>query len=220
MIDLHTHTIFSDGALIPSEMARRAEYAGLTAIGLTDHGDSSNLDFIVPRLVAVAAELNQVLSLTVIPGIEITHVHPSLIKKTVAQARSCGAKLIIVHGETLAEPVAPGTNLAALNAGVDVLAHPGLITEEEVLVAREKGVLLEISARLGHCLANGHVAVLAKKYGAKLVVNTDSHSPGDLIDAAAARRVVLGAGLNEDDFKQMQENAAIFLDIFKESCYG
>ncbi|HEY3347739.1 MAG TPA: PHP domain-containing protein, partial [Nitrospirota bacterium] len=47
MIDLHTHTLFSDGVLIPAELVRRAEVKGYEAIGLTDHADSSNIDFIV-----------------------------------------------------------------------------------------------------------------------------------------------------------------------------
>ncbi len=211
MIDLHSHSVFSDGVLIPSELARRAEYAGLSALGITDHGDSSNIDFIVPRIVSVATELNQVLNLTVIPGIEITHVHPSLIAETANRARSYGARLIIVHGETLAEPVASGTNAAAIAADVDVLAHPGLIAEAEVVAARDRGVLLEISARSGHCLANGHVAALARRHGAKLVINTDTHAPSDLIDADTARRIVRGAGLTDADFAAMQENAAAFL---------
>ncbi|MBC2695041.1 MAG: PHP domain-containing protein, partial [Desulfobacteraceae bacterium] len=70
MIDLHTHTIFSDGVLIPSELVRRAEFIGLKGIGLTDHGDFSNIDFIVPRIVAIAEKLNSVLSIKVVPGIE------------------------------------------------------------------------------------------------------------------------------------------------------
>lgn len=211
MIDLHTHSIFSDGVLIPSELARRAEYAGLKALGITDHGDSSNIDFIVPRIVSVAEELNKVLNLTVVPGIELTHIHPSLIAATADQARSCGARIILVHGETLAEPVAAGTNAAAISADVDILAHPGLISEADVQVAKEKGVLLEISARAGHCLANGHVAALARKYGARLVINTDTHAPSDFISTDTARQVVRGAGLTDNDFDAMQANAAALL---------
>ncbi|MFO7560170.1 MAG: histidinol phosphate phosphatase domain-containing protein [Desulfobacterales bacterium] len=211
MIDLHTHSIFSDGVLIPSELARRAEAAGLKAIGLTDHGDSSNIDFIIPRIVKVAAELNRVMGITVIPGIEITHVPPQFIAGIAATARKLGAKIIIVHGETIVEPVAPGTNRAALESDIDILAHPGLISEEEVLAAKKKGILLEISARKGHSLTNGHVAALAKKHEAGLVINTDTHAPGDMINSSQALRVVLGAGLTETDFHAMQKNAAAFL---------
>ena len=59
MIDFHTHTLFSDGILVPSELVRRAEVMGYRAIGLTDHVDSSNLEFVVPRIVRVAQELNK-----------------------------------------------------------------------------------------------------------------------------------------------------------------
>jgi len=211
MIDLHTHSIFSDGALIPSELVRRAEFAGLKGIGITDHGDLSNLDFIIPRIVAIAKELNRVVNIKVIPGIEITHVSPSLIANNARKARSLGAKIIIVHGETIVEPVAAGTNRAALDADIDILAHPGLISEEEVLIAKEKGIFLEISARKGHSLTNGHIAKLAGKIGAKLVINTDAHDPNDLIDKSMAQRIVCGAGLTRNDFEMMQENASFFL---------
>lgn len=211
MIDLHTHSIFSDGVLIPSELARRAEHAGLKGIGITDHGDLSNIDFIIPRMVDIAQELNKVLPITVIPGIEITHVPPDLIAKTTQKARDLGAKIIIAHGETIAEPVAPGTNRAFLDADIDVLAHPGLITEDEVLIAKEKGIFLEISARKGHSLTNGHVARLAQKIGAQLVINTDAHAPQDLIDQNLAKQIVRGAGLTEQDFEIMQQNASRFL---------
>lgn len=211
MIDLHTHTIFSDGELIPSELVRRAEVAGLSGIALTDHGDISNIEFIIPRIIAVAAELNSVMNIRVVPGIELTHVPPSLIGEVAKKARLLGARIIVAHGETIAEPVAPGTNRAALEADIDVLAHPGLITEEEAVIARDRGILLEITVRKGHSLTNGHVARMALKTGAQMVVNTDSHSPGDLIDATQALKVVRGAGLTEENFGAMQKNAAEFL---------
>ena len=54
MIDLHTHTFFSDGELVPAEHLRRVEVLGYEAVAITDHADSSNLDFIsalvIPRI--------------------------------------------------------------------------------------------------------------------------------------------------------------------------
>jgi histidinol phosphatase-like PHP family hydrolase len=212
MIDLHTHTFFSDGALVPSELVRRAQHRGLTGIAITDHGDTSNIDFIIPRIVAAAEDLNRVLTgIRVVPGIELTHVPPALIPEATARSRSLGARIVLVHGETLVEPVAPGANAAAIEAGVDVLAHPGLIPPELADAAARKGILLEITARKGHSLSNGHVARLARDVGAEMVIDTDAHDPGDLIDAAFALSVVRGAGLSEADFHRMQENAAVFL---------
>lgn len=211
MIDLHMHTVFSDGVLIPAELARRAEHKGLTQIAITDHGDLSNLDFIIPRMLAVTEELNAVMSIQILAGIEITHVPPVRIPATIRRARDLGAQIVIVHGETIVEPVAPGTNRAAIDGGADILAHPGLISEAEVQAAKTNDVLLEITARKGHSLTNGHVARLAEKIGAKMVINTDSHAPGDLIDNYLARQIVRGAGLTEADFSIMQANAAALM---------
>lgn len=207
MIDLHTHTLFSDGELLPSELVRRAEIIGYRAVALTDHADSSNLDWIIPRIVQACQDLNAHWKIRAIPGIELTHLPPGIIGPMVEKARVLGARLVVVHGESVVEPVPPGTNRKALEAGVDILAHPGLISEEEVLLAREKKVFLEISARKGHCLANGHVARLAQKCGAPMILNTDSHSPDDLITLDKARVVALGAGLEEEDFSRMLQNS-------------
>ena len=170
MIDLHTHTLFSDGDLLPAELVRRAEEIGYEAIALTDHADSSNLDWIVPRLVQVCRDLNRHRPIRAVPGIELTHLPPEMIAAMVKEARGLGAQIVVVHGETVVEPVPPGTNREAIEAGADILAHPGLITKEEVLRAKEKNVLLEITVRKGHSLGNGHVARLAKKIGARLVL--------------------------------------------------
>ncbi len=213
MIDLHTHSIFSDGELIPAELVRRAESFGYRAIAITDHMDSSNMDFIIPRIVRIAEELNRVQSVKVIPGAELTHVPPELIPEKIVYARQLGAKIVVVHGETLVEPVKEGTNEAAINGGVDILAHPGLISEEEVRLAAEKRVFLEISARKGHSLANGHVARLAVKYKAPLVINTDAHSPDDLITRTFAEKVLLASGLDKEIIKDVFLNAEKLIKI-------
>jgi putative hydrolase len=211
MIDLHTHTLFSDGELLPSELVRRAEMIGYEAVALTDHADSSNLDWIVPRLVQVCGDLNRWWKIRAIPGIELTHVPPEMIGGLAEKARTLGARLVLVHGETVVEPVPPGTNRKAIESGVDILAHPGLITEEEISLARKQKVALEISARKGHSLANGHVARMARKFGVPLVLNTDSHSPDDLITREKALKVALGAGLGPDEFEEMLQESRRFV---------
>jgi len=207
MIDLHTHTFFSDGELIPSELIRRAESAGYKAIAITDHADTSNFDFLISRSIRVCRDINKRKEIKAIPGIEITHVHPEDIETAAAEARKLGAKIIVVHGETITEPVMPGTNKKALMSDIDILAHPGLISDDEAELAAEKGIYLEITARKGHSITNGHVAALAKKHGAKMVIITDSHSPSDLITLEYARKVILGAGLNEKDCNDIFSNS-------------
>ncbi len=207
MIDLHTHTTFSDGELIPAELVRRATKAGYQGLAITDHADPSNLHLILDNLLPFAKQAGPFLDLNLIVGVELTHVPPPLIPDMVEQARAAGAMLVVVHGETIVEPVARGTNLAAIEAGVDVLAHPGLITEQEVLLAAEKGVHLEITTRKGHSLTNGHVAAMARRFGAKLVIDNDAHAPGDLISQELRRQVALGAGLSQEEYLEAERNA-------------
>jgi histidinol phosphatase-like PHP family hydrolase len=211
MIDLHTHTFFSDGELVPAEHLRRVEVLGYTAVAITDHADSSNLDFIIPRIIRAAKDLNKYSKTRLLAGIELTHVPPGQIAELVSAARELGAEVVVGHGETVVEPVAPGTNMASIMAGVDVLAHPGFITEEEAALAAKKGVLLELSGRKGHSLTNGHVAKIALAANAKLVVNADAHGPGDFMTAERAKIVALGSGISEESYAQIRSNMSQFV---------
>lgn len=212
MIDLHTHSLFSDGELLPAELIRRAAVTGYKAIAITDHVDQSNIDMVIPRIVKALKSLKGHIPITALPGAEITHVPPALISSLVKEARQLGAKIIVVHGETIAEPVEQGTNKAAIEAGADILSHPGLISTEDLLFAKEKGVALEITSRKGHSLANGHVAKEAIKFGATLVINTDTHSPGDLITRETARKILLAAGIDENRIESVFENSKAIVE--------
>ena len=213
MIDLHTHSIFSDGELVPAEHLRRVESMGYEAVAITDHADSSNMDFIIPRIVRVAEDLNRFSKTRLIPGIELTHIPPGMFAELVSRARELGARIIVGHGETVMEPVAPGTNRAAIEAGVDILAHPGFITEEEALLAAEKNIYLELSGRKGHSLTNGHVAKIAAKTGALLVVNADAHGPGDFMSVKMAETVALGAGLTLERYEKLRKVMAVLAGV-------
>jgi putative hydrolase len=199
-IDLHSHSFFSDGALLPSEHLRRAFVKGHAAMAITDHADASNLEELADRLLRFARQQGGDFALTFIPGVELTHVAPRSIATLAHAARELGLGIVVVHGETIVEPVAPGTNAAAVACPhVDLLAHPGLITLEAARLAAANDVYLEISARGGHSLANGHVARVARQAGAKLVVDTDAHEPSDMIDQWMARLVAAAAGLDDDE---------------------
>ncbi len=202
MFDFHCHSVFSDGELIPAEIWRRVKVLNYTAIAITDHADPSNFEFILENLLKIKVSF-QGLTPRMLVGIEITHVPPELIPELIKRAREKGADLVVVHGETIVEPVAEGTNRAAILGGADILAHPGLISEEEVKLAAEKGVFLEISGRKGHSFTNGHVVKLAKKYGAPLVINSDAHSPSDFLTKDLALKIALGAGLTLEETENL-----------------
>lgn len=213
MIDLHTHTFFSDGVLGPSEHARRALQAGYRVLGITDHADFSNLEQIRDGMSRFRQDMEGCgWDIQLIPGVEITHVPASRMERIVTRARDLGIPLLIVHGETPVEPVEPGTNRAAIECNVDILAHPGLITETDVRLAAENNVSLEITARKGHSLTNGHVAKLALAQGAPLVCDTDAHAPGDFFTPRLRELVLLGAALDRDAISALEDNTRRLVD--------
>jgi putative hydrolase len=207
MIDLHTHSLFSDGVLVPSELVRRAAVTGYEVIAITDHADASNLDFTIPRVAAACRELTRRWKITALPGIELTHIPPETYSELTARARSLGAVIVVAHGETPVEPVHPGTNRAAIEAKVDILAHPGFLTTDDARLAVQNGVCLEITSRKGHSLTNGHVAKTAMEAGALLVIDSDSHEPGDLITDEFARAVLRGAGMHTQGIETAFRNS-------------
>ena len=83
-----------------------------------------------------------------------------------------------------------------------------MLSPEEAKLAAEKGIFLEISARKGHSLTNGHVAKLALQTGARLIVDSDSHTVGDLLTDAFASDVAHGAGLDDAACKSVLTSSA------------
>ncbi len=208
MFDLHTHSTFSDGVLIPSEVLRRAFAANYSGIAITDHADFSNYKLILDNLLNLKEKIASISPLEFIAGIEITHVIPEQIPQLAEEAKNNGADIVIVHGETIAEPVAEKTNYFAVSSEhVDILAHPGLILEKDVKLAKKNNIALEITTRKGHSLTNGYVYKIAKKFGVKLVLNNDAHIPSDFVSPEQAEKIVLGCGGSSEDFEIMQNNS-------------
>jgi histidinol phosphatase-like PHP family hydrolase len=188
-------------------LIRRAVVHGYEAIALTDHVDYTNVEHVL-GCVQKAKYIEDVWDIKVLSGVEITHVPPEKIAPLAKMARKLGAEIVVVHGESPVEPVAPGTNAASVKCpDVDILAHPGFITIEDAYTAEENGVCLEITARNGHNRANGHVTRIGKLAGATLVVDTDAHSPYDLITDETALQVAMGAGLEEYEAHKVLENS-------------
>lgn len=199
IIDLHTHSFFSDGELCPAELVQRAKVKGYSVLAITDHADFSNYRMNLDNLLAAKEQLDSD-EMAVLIGVEITHVLPRHMESMIMKCREAGAELIVVHGETIVEPVAKGTNEAAIKSGADVLGHPGFISPECVKAAAERPIFLELTLRRGGCLTNGYVAKMAKEFGAKLCISTDGHSPSDLFpNFETYKNIALGAGLSLDE---------------------
>ena len=196
--DFHTHTSLSDGDFSPMELIRRAVVNDYQAIALTDHVSLGELSRVIQEVTEVCTLARSYWNILAIPGVELTHLPPQAIAEAARRAKELGAWLVVVHGETIFEPVEKGTNLAALQSpNVDLLAHPGLLSLEEAQLAANNGVFLEICARQGHCLTNGHVASLALQAGAKLLLSSDAHSDQDLLTTPLTDAIVHGTGLDD-----------------------
>ena len=66
-IDLHTHTIHSDGYLTPEELVQKAKEANLAAIAVADHENTDGID--------PAIKVGKKLGIEIVPAVEITS-HP------------------------------------------------------------------------------------------------------------------------------------------------
>ncbi|RZN63485.1 histidinol phosphate phosphatase domain-containing protein [Methanonatronarchaeum sp. AMET6-2] len=198
--DFHIHSTYSDGELLPSEIAERYRVNGYSAIAITDHIDFSNLD-VISKLKKLSREID---SPRFVVGAELTFTPPDKIGKLARKARDNGADLIVMHGESPVEPVPEKTNIKAVRSGeVDIIAHPGFIDEETAVKAREKDVFLEVTSRGGHNLTNGHVVKMALEKKTPLIINSDAHRLGDLLTKERTKKVGLGAGLNEKQLKKV-----------------
>jgi histidinol phosphatase-like PHP family hydrolase len=203
MYDLHTHSILSDGEMLPTELVRRMAVIGYSTVAIADHADASNISSVVATLLEVK-ESARLYGIRLLAGVEITHVPPAQIAMLARRAKAEGADIVVVHGETPVEPVAAGTNHAACSCtDVDVLAHPGLVTIGDAKLAAQNGIALELTSRGGHNRTNGHVASVARKASCQLVVDSDAHAPHDLLDERARIVVAKGAGLSDAECKSV-----------------
>ncbi len=67
------HSLFSDGELLPSELARRAANLNHEVIAITDHVDYSNVEQI-PQIQKAIDDINANWNIKVVLGAEVTHV--------------------------------------------------------------------------------------------------------------------------------------------------
>jgi 3',5'-nucleoside bisphosphate phosphatase len=66
-VDLHSHTLFSDGSLTPAELVRLARTNGVRTLSVTDHDHVGGID--------EALEVGDTVGIEIIPGIELSIAH-------------------------------------------------------------------------------------------------------------------------------------------------
>ena len=150
--ELHCHTLHSDGAFTPRELAEAAKARGLKGIALTDHNTSTG--------VAEAVRVGRELGITVIPGIEWTTFYghitvlgghsdvdwrtvlPAKKEEKIRRAVSLGDVAILAHPYRVGYPVCTGGKSEFPDEIFDVLTgyevYSGVLSDPTNLRARDE----------------------------------------------------------------------------------
>ena len=183
MIDLHTHTTASDGALAPRELVERAHRLGIRTLSVTDHDTLAG----VPAAAAAAAAR----SIELLPGTEITAVHEGRDVHMLAYFLDPDPAGLVPFLERQRRDRTRraremSARLAALGAPIDL---EDLIAGAE---AAGKAVARPTVARA--LLAAGHVASLQQAFDRWLAEGRPAYVPRTGASPADVVRLVLRSG--------------------------
>ena len=205
--DLHVHTIASGHAYSTVlEIARVASDKGMAMIALTDHGPAmpgAPHSYHFSNQVAIP---DTIYGVRVLKGIE-ANVMDRQGNLDLEEARLAKLDIVLAGLHTQCAPYGSVQENTAMliralqNPWVDVIVHPGnpeYPVDEAAIVqaAAEHDVALEINnssltvSRQGsrpHC---DHIACLAKTYGCKILVGSDSHFALSVGDFGAAAELL------------------------------
>lgn len=205
--DLHIHTVASGHAYSTvMENARAAADMGLAMIGITDHGPAmpgGPHSYHFGNLKAVPEEL---FGVRILKGVE-ANVVDRQGNLDLADERLAGLDIVLAGLHTVCSPygsVAENTQMmvnAMKNPWVDAIVHPGnpeyeVDAQAVVKAAVEYDVALEINnsslklSRVGSRPYCENIACLAKEYGAKIILGTDSHFALAIGDFTKALEIV------------------------------
>lgn len=206
--DLHTHTVASGHAYSTVlENAKAAADKGLALIAMTDHGPGMPGGPHSYHFSNQKAIPNTLLGIRILKGIE-ANVMDRDGRLDLDDGRLAMLDIVLAGLHTFCAPygsVEENTIMmvnAMKNPWVDAVVHPGnpeYPVDEEAIVraAVEHDIAIELNnssltvSRYGsrpHC---EHIAMLAKQYGAKIMLGTDSHfaySVGDFTSAVELLR--------------------------------
>jgi len=210
--DLHVHTVASGHAYSTVlEIARAAAGKGLSLIALTDHGPAMPGGPHAYHFSNQTAIPDELFGVRILKGIE-ANIMDRNGTLDLDEARLAKLDIVLAGLHTLCAPngtVAENTAMllnAMRNPWVDAIVHPGnpeyLIDEEAVVrAAAEFGVALEINnssltgARQGSLPHCSRIACLAREYGARVMVGSDSHFALNVGDFGAAAELLAENGL-------------------------
>jgi histidinol phosphatase-like PHP family hydrolase len=207
LYDLHVHSDISDGRLTALEMAIQAQARHYSVLGFAEHVGIGNIPRVVEALTAACATIRQRYGLAAVPGVEITRMPRLAIADVARRCKQAGAVLVTVHGESPGDQPQPGVNLAAIEApDVDILAHPGLLSDEEGRRAAATSTYLELSGGAWHAVANPWVARIALNCGAALLLGSDAHDAETLMTVERADAAVRALGLGAQMVQEITQD--------------
>ncbi len=205
IIDLHMHSTVSDGTLSLDELTETAIGRGYSVMAFTDHVTSSSYKRIAETIIDwVERNQDKYEDVVLIPGVEITFASPKEIGMITEYVRSIGTKWVVVHGEASFEKTPLGTNDAAVEHGVNVLAHPSYITDEQVIKSLKTGTAFELSARDCYNYANKQIAETVMQNGGKMIINSDSHQVGAMLSREKVLSTAQTANLTSEQIDMVK----------------
>jgi len=213
--DLHAHTNLTDGVNTVEEMAAAAAARGYEYLGISDHSPSlrvaNGLSEEHLRIhVAHIREFNrQTAGIRLLAGTECDILADGTLDYPDPVLKDLDYVIGSVHSNfKMPEKEMMARVLRAMeNEHMDILAHPTtrkigqrepiqLNMERLAKAAADTGTVLEINGYPDRMDLSGPQARLAREHGAKLIVNTDSHTTEQLwfmrLAVGSARRGWLG----------------------------
>lgn len=190
--DLHMHSQWSDGRYTIEEMTKACQQRGYQYLAICDHSKSLQVanGLSVERLKRQAEEidrLNQKLEITVLKGIEVDVLEDGLdYDNQVLEELDLVVASIHRKYNNSSTTIMERIFRALENPYVDILGHPtgrlvlkrlpyGVEMERLIKKAVETNTILEINSAPKRLDLNAEHAKLAKRLGAKVVINTDAH---------------------------------------------
>ncbi|MDT8715726.1 phosphatase [Clostridium sp. 19966] len=216
VVDIHTHTLVSGHAY--STLMENAKYAseiGLKVLGTTDHGPAmpgSPHIWYFGNLKVLPRELFGVKMLYGCEANVIDYEGNLDIPEEIQERLNI--MIVSLHEPILEGGKDPEINTKALlkvmdNSNVHIIGHCGnprfpIYKEEIVKKAKEKNILIEInnssfkSSRVGSEDNCTEIAALCKNYGAKIILNTDSHFCNAIGNFSEAEKIIKKVDMPEN----------------------
>lgn len=180
-IDLHTHSIASDGTETPAEVMRQAQRAGLDVVALTDHDTVSGLD--------EAARVADELGLEFVPGVEFSaSIGPASVHMLGYYVDATSDELLATMQQTRRDRESRAERMVARIAA----DYP--LTWDDVLAVAEPGATLGRPHIADALVARGIVADRLEAFASILHWRGGYYQPQEAPSPEDAVRIIRRAG--------------------------